>query len=83
MSEWATAPKKLPRTGHIKATHTWCHACERLHRTRRHAQGEEPCSAREAARQDLRARLFAGPRIRKIPKGARLGQKFSDRARSR
>jgi len=79
VSEWATAPKKLPRTGHIKATHRWCAPCQRLHRTHRHAEGEESCASRDAARDAHRTSLFAGPRIRKTPKGARLGQKFAGR----
>jgi hypothetical protein len=46
MSEFATQPRKTPLAGHWTgkvATSRWCRACERLHRTRRHADGEEPC----------------------------------------
>lgn len=43
MSEWTSRPRQTPFAGHRKPTSTWCQACLRLHRTHRHADGEEPC----------------------------------------
>lgn len=70
MSEWSSRPKATPRTGHLKATHRWCAPCQALHRTHRHAQGEERCAAAEAAREVRRAAHSAGPSIAK-PKAPR------------
>jgi len=42
-SDWASRPRTTPMAGRRKATHTWCSPCETLHRTHRHALGEEAC----------------------------------------
>lgn len=63
MSEWSSRPRVTPMAGHRKATHRWCQACERLHRTHRHAQGEEVCLAVETERLRRHEKNAAGPHV--------------------